>query len=397
MNEPRPTSAHRGDPDQAAAQYGRPGGPGQQASGPASTPETVQPPSVYPAQQPTRSSEATPDRPAFPPANEPAGTGTAGVGTSFIPAAPPTHTDPPPPSAAEPEGSSPGSSSGAAAATPPEAPVAPAPAAAPTEGNAEIVADLAALRAQVGALSAQIGSVTAQLEPIEFISRGVREMSRLRERDLSLVEKLHTDNAALRQGEIASAMGPLLAGLVRLHDQMGQLAGGDQQSDAGMLRTLLLQLLDTAGGVTSYEPRPGETFDSAKHSGAGRSTTTDKDADGTIARTIRPGFTRADGTTVRVAEVEVYRYQEPAPTPPAPEPVLATVPVPENSAPPPVAQDPVPAPEPQEASAPAAVDDRVVETPQDVTAGTEPGTETGATTTPTPNEAAAPTGQQEER
>jgi molecular chaperone GrpE (heat shock protein) len=59
--------------------------------------------------------------------------------------------------------------------------------------------------------------------------------------------------------------------------------------------------------VKPFTPAPGERFDASRHTGARRIPTKDASADGTIASTIKAGFARADGSVVRVAEVEVHR------------------------------------------------------------------------------------------
>lgn len=102
-------------------------------------------------------------------------------------------------------------------------------------------------------------------------------------------------------------MAPLLRGLIRLHDQMGSLGADDPQSVAGILRKQLLQVLDVAVDVRPYTAVPGGTFDPARHLGVRRVPTDDPGRDGTIARTVRPGFVRGETTVVRPAETEVYR------------------------------------------------------------------------------------------
>ncbi|WP_163512253.1 nucleotide exchange factor GrpE [Fodinicola acaciae] len=157
--------------------------------------------------------------------------------------------------------------------------------------------------------------LTALRNDLNGLPDVLEELRRLRSRDADLVDRLHSENTKLREGELAKALAPLLSGLLRLHDQMVQLAGDDKASDAAMLRKQLLQILDTAAGVRSYEPQPGDPFDSERHLGVGRVKTGDKAADGTIVRTVRLGFGRDDGSTVRVAEVEVAQYVPTALTP----------------------------------------------------------------------------------
>ena len=145
-------------------------------------------------------------------------------------------------------------------------------------------------------------------EPLARIGAQLAELVRLRAADIDLADRLYAENTRLRAGEYAAAVAPLLSGLLRLQDQMTSLASGDVTSDGWMLRTQLLQILDTAAGICPFEPAPGERFDTTRHAGAGRAPTTDPDAEGTVARTLKPGFARADGSIVRVAHVEVYRF-----------------------------------------------------------------------------------------
>lgn len=187
-------------------------------------------------------------------------------------------------------------------------PEAAAPTAGETPADAGTGEQVAGPDRQLEEIHTQLAAVATAVVGIDQLQRQVSELARLRSRDVDLAEKLHAENTRLRHGEITKAMAPLLTGLLRLHDQMVSLAGGDPQSVAGMLRGQLVQLLDTAVGVTAYEPAAGDPFDSSRHSGAGRVPTEDPAQDGTVARCARPGFARGDGSVVRVAEVEVYRH-----------------------------------------------------------------------------------------
>ncbi|HMA47781.1 MAG TPA: hypothetical protein VKP11_11390, partial [Frankiaceae bacterium] len=76
--------------------------------------------------------------------------------------------------------------------------------------------------------------------PYELVLTRLDELLRLRRHDVELVDRLHSDNTRLRQGELAEAMAPLLRGLLRLHDQMTSLGADDPHSVAGILRNQLL-------------------------------------------------------------------------------------------------------------------------------------------------------------
>jgi molecular chaperone GrpE (heat shock protein) len=96
--------------------------------------------------------------------------------------------------------------------------------------------------------------------------------------------------------------------MIKLHDQMVSLGAlSDPASPVGMLHKQLLQIMELTCAVRPFRPSAGERFDASLHTGARRIPTTDASADGTIASTIRAGFVRADGSVVRVAEVEVHR------------------------------------------------------------------------------------------
>jgi molecular chaperone GrpE (heat shock protein) len=192
----------------------------------------------------------------------------------------------------------------AAAIPSPDTPLAEAPAAqvtatetsAPESPAATIPA--AELRAELSELSGRIGELAA----------AAAELSRLRSRDTELIARLHEDVTRLRSGEIATALNPVVTGMIKLHDQMISLGAlDDPASPVGMLHTQLLQIMELTCAVRPFTPTVGERFDASHHTGTRRRPTTDASLDGTIASSIRAGFVRADGSVVRVAEVEVHR------------------------------------------------------------------------------------------
>ncbi len=140
------------------------------------------------------------------------------------------------------------------------------------------------------------------------LAEAAAELSRLRSRDTELIARLHEDNTKLRNGEIASALNPVVVAMIKLHDQMVSLGAlADPASAVGMLHTQLLQIMELTCAVRPFSPVPGEPFDASRHTGTRRIPTTEASADGTVAGTIRAGFARADGSVVRAAEVEVHR------------------------------------------------------------------------------------------
>ena len=159
------------------------------------------------------------------------------------------------------------------------------------------------------AQAAELRAELAELgERLDEVAASAAELSRLRSRDTDLIAKLHDDVTRLRSGEIAAALNPVVSGMIRLHDQMVSLgANADPASPVGMLHTQLLQIMELTCAVRPFMPTVGEPFDASHHTGTRRRPTTDASLDATIAAAIKAGFVRADGSVVRVAEVEVHR------------------------------------------------------------------------------------------
>ena len=167
--------------------------------------------------------------------------------------------------------------------------------------------------AEAGLLAASelvsaLTSLAALGSRVDDIASAAAELARLRSRDTDLIARLHEDVTRLRAGEIAIALNPVVNGMIKMHDQMVSLgAVEDPASPVGMLHTQLLQILELTCGVHPFTPEPGDRFDAARHVGIRRVPVTEERTDGTVARTIKAGFVRADGSIARVAEVEVHR------------------------------------------------------------------------------------------
>lgn len=155
--------------------------------------------------------------------------------------------------------------------------------------------------------------IDAVLLAVERLSVRVEEMSRLSQRHVEHIDRLHAENQQLRAGELRQAISPLLRALVRHHDNLAKLAeaAGDDGPEADSLRIVrsgLLNVLSMAG-VEAYEVAPRERFDPTRHQGVSRAETDDPDLDGTVAQMRRCGFVAEDGRVIRPAEVDVYRVR----------------------------------------------------------------------------------------
>ena len=153
-----------------------------------------------------------------------------------------------------------------------------------------------------------LAGLTSLGSRVDELAAAAAELARLRNRDTELIARLHDDVTRLRTGEISAALNPVVTGMIKLHDQMVSLGAlNDPDSPVGMLHTQLLQTMELTCAIKPFSPAAGERFDASRHTGIRRIPTPDASADGTIAGTVRAGFARADGSVVRVAEVEVHR------------------------------------------------------------------------------------------
>jgi hypothetical protein len=272
---------------------------GPQVSLPAEDPEppATEPPATEPPADPQPQSAEVPVAETEVPTTEPQ--------TAEPQTAEPQTAEPPLAELQSAEESQPPETEPAADSSPPE--TEPAADSSPPETQpAQIEPEAAGLPAAelLGALT----ELTNLGSRVDDVADAVAELVRLRSRDTDLIARLHDDVTRLRSGEIAVALNPVVSGMIKLHDQMVSLGAlSDPASPVGMLHKQLLQIMELTCAVRPFRPSAGERFDASLHTGARRIPTTDASADGTIASTIRAGFVRADGSVVRVAEVEVHR------------------------------------------------------------------------------------------
>jgi GrpE len=204
-----------------------------------------------------------------------------------------------------PETPAPGPAAATSVAPETPAPETPAPAAAAAAASGPEQVPPVAFAVAVDSIQTRLSALG---DRVGDIADATAEFARLRSRDAELIGRLHDDVTRLRTGEIAAALNPVVTGMIKLHDQMVSLGAlNDPASPVGMLHTQLLQILELTCAVKPFAPSAGEQFDASHHTGVKRIVTADPAADGTVAATIKVGFVRADGSVVRVAEVEVHR------------------------------------------------------------------------------------------
>lgn len=153
----------------------------------------------------------------------------------------------------------------------------------------------------------------------------LRRLTDVNEQQAALIDRLHTDNQALRRTETERQRDPLVRELIALADTSLRIARGWEKRDvaaaepvADALRGVAddIRLILEHQGFEGYEPAPGDAFDRRHHRAKGSATTAEKGLDDHVAEVLRPGY-RTGERTLRPAEVLVWRFDEAAAAPAA--------------------------------------------------------------------------------
>ncbi len=135
------------------------------------------------------------------------------------------------------------------------------------------------------------------------------ELSRLTSRYSEHIDKLHRENALLREGELQQALLPLLRGLVGVMDTLSTLKlAGDSEHELRALSHAeehLTSILED-WGVQAEDPAQGTPFDVRRQVVVNTVPGTEPASDRTIASVIRKGYS-SNELLLRRAEVSVYR------------------------------------------------------------------------------------------
>jgi molecular chaperone GrpE (heat shock protein) len=157
-------------------------------------------------------------------------------------------------------------------------------------------------------LATALASLDRRLAELAGVEDRLAESQRLLMRQSELADKLHAENQLLRAGELRGTLLPLVRDLLRLHDDIGRIAGeAEQAEDLELMQVSLLDAL-ARNGIVAVRPAVGEQFDPKRHSAAGVIRADDASLDRSIAEVIRAGFEWEDGHVVRVADVRVYKH-----------------------------------------------------------------------------------------
>jgi molecular chaperone GrpE (heat shock protein) len=146
---------------------------------------------------------------------------------------------------------------------------------------------------------------------LNALTAQLAEHQRLIERQAEVAANLHAENQRLRGGELRQAQSALVTSILRVLDDATQMAQTakvpESREDLALVAEALTDALER-NGVLAGAVEPGAPFDARAHRIALVEATPDPAADRTVARVVRPGFSWADGSVIRLTDVAVFRH-----------------------------------------------------------------------------------------
>jgi molecular chaperone GrpE len=180
-------------------------------------------------------------------------------------------------------------------------------------GDAFRVTESDTAAAALGELAGRLGRVEEQLA--EFHRRSAHREA--------VIDRLHEENQQLRGGFGRIILGPVIADLIRRHDQLSrevrrlQSDGQDPQlmwSFAGEVQ----QILDRCG-IDTFSAEPGDPFERDRHRPLAVVACPDESRHNTVAEVVAAGFAeRETGRVRRPLQARFFTYT-PGPDEPGPD------------------------------------------------------------------------------
>ena len=174
-------------------------------------------------------------------------------------------------------------------------PAQPAEPAQPAQAEGEVVLT-------PGDLASRLGRVEEQLT--EFHRRSAHRES--------VIDRLHEENQRLSEGIGRAFLEPVIADLIRLHDQLsGEVrrleAGGQDARLVWSFAEDVAQILDRCG-VEAYSAEPGDAFERGRHRALAVVACEDESQHNTVAEVVAAGFLdRETGRIRRPVQARVFQ------------------------------------------------------------------------------------------
>jgi molecular chaperone GrpE len=166
--------------------------------------------------------------------------------------------------------------------------------------SSQDVLDAAEGELPVGDLRQRLGAVAEQLS--EFHRRAAH-------REL-IIDRLHEENQRLKQGQHRVVLEPVVADLIRLHDQLSREArrSGAEDTLIGSFAEEVAEILDRCG-IEVFAAAPGEAYQSDRHRPLAVVPTADQELHNTVAEGVAAGFYDRETSRVRrPAQARFHQY-----------------------------------------------------------------------------------------
>ena len=155
-----------------------------------------------------------------------------------------------------------------------------------------------------------LGELTRRLGKVEEHLAGFHRLEAHRE---SIIDQLHEENQRLRDGVGRLILEPVVADLIRLHDQLEREVRrlGADAPDGRLLQSFadeVLEILDRCG-IESFLAEPGEPFQRGRHRPVGVVARDDESQHETVAEVAVAGFYERDtGRVRRPLQAYIHQY-----------------------------------------------------------------------------------------
>ena len=152
--------------------------------------------------------------------------------------------------------------------------------------------------------------LTRRLGKVEEHLAGFHQLEVHRE---SIIDQLHEENQRLRNGVGRLLLEPVVADLIRLHDQLEREVRrlGADAPDGRLLQSFadeVLEILDRCG-IESFLAEPGEPFQRGRHRPVGVVACDDESRHNTVAGVAAAGFYERDtGRVRRPLQAYIHQY-----------------------------------------------------------------------------------------
>lgn len=155
-----------------------------------------------------------------------------------------------------------------------------------------------------------LGELTRRLGKVEEYLAGFHRLEAHRE---SIIDQLHEENQRLRDGVGRLILEPVVADLIRLHDQLDREVRrlGADAPDRRLLQSFadeVLEILDRCG-IESFLAEPGEPFQHGRHRPVGAVACDEESRHNTVAEVAAAGFyDRGTGRVRRPLQAYIHQY-----------------------------------------------------------------------------------------